>query len=103
MATLLLTVGVIANAGAQNRLGSGIRKLFSWENRKVELTQLDYSRFPAFSMSEKNGMTIESIIFDPHPTIVPIEDKIEFTDFSDLPDEYNIWSHSSTIFARAVG
>ena len=52
LATLLLTVGVIANAGAQNRLGSGIRKLFSWENRKVELTQLDYSRFPAFSMSE---------------------------------------------------
>jgi murein DD-endopeptidase MepM/ murein hydrolase activator NlpD len=95
LATLLLTVGVIANAGAQTKLGSGIRKLFSRENRKVELTQLDYSRFPAFSMSEKNGMTIESIIFDPHPTIVPIEDKIEFTDFSDLPDEYNIWSHSS--------
>ena len=74
LATLLLTVGVIANAGAQTKLGSGIRKLFSKLDKQAEVTQLDYSRFPAFSMAEKNGMTIESLIFDPHPTIVPIED-----------------------------
>ncbi len=95
LATLLLTVGIITNAGAQTRLGSGIRKLFSRDSRQTECTQLDYSRFPQFSVSQMKGMTIESVIFNPHPEIVPIEDKIEFTDFSDLPDEYNIWSNSS--------
>jgi len=95
LATLLLSAGIIANAGAQTKLGSGIRKLFSKEKKEAQCAPLDYSRFPKTTFIGIKGITLENILVDLHPVIVPIEDKIEFSDFSDLPDEYNIWSNSS--------
>ena len=95
LATLLLSAGIIANAGAQTKLGSGIRKLFSKEKKEAQCAPLDYSRFPKTTFIGIKGITLENILVDLHPVIVPIEDKIEFSDFSDLPDEYNIWNNSS--------
>ena len=81
--------GIIANAGAQTKLGSGIRKLFSKEKKEAQCAPLDYSRFPKTTFIGIKGITLENILVDLHPVIVPIEDKIEFSDFSDACDFSN--------------
>ncbi len=91
--TLLLVAGIYTDAGAQNKLGTSIRKIFS-KNKHTQCTQIDYSRFQPLPYHQYTGTTIESIIFDPNPTIIPISEEHTYN-FSDLPDEYEIWSNTS--------
>ena len=92
--TLLLLAGIIADAGAQNRLGASIRKIFS-TNKEPQTIELDYSRFQPTTWQQNTGLTIEKILFNPNPEIIPISEDHQSSDFSDLPDEYEIWSNTS--------
>lgn len=95
---LLMLLGIQAGANAQSRfiekVGGTFRKIFS-KDREVVITGPDYSRLPKVSYSELSGVTLESIFFE-LPTEIPVlEDEVKFSDFSDLPEEYDIWSSTS--------
>lgn len=50
--------------------------------------------FPLVSYCEYLGLTFESLYQNADEAIVPIQDEIKFTDFSELPEEYDIWDTS---------
>ena len=91
--TLLLLAGISADAGAQNKLGTSIRNILT-RNKQPKQIELDYSKFQPLPHHQYTGLTIESIIFDPNPTIIPISEDQNYN-FSDLPDEYEIWSNTN--------
>ena len=91
---LLLAAGTYTDACAQMKLGTGIRKLLGMEKKNAQ-TDLSYPEFKPLSYQEYCGTSIEDIFFNPNPEIIPISTEREFTDFSDLPDEYDIWSNTN--------
>ena len=95
---LTLFLGILQDADAQTRfgekLGSTFRKIFSKE-QKVEVTGPDYSKLPQITYSELHGVTLESIFFELPSEIPALEEDLRFADFSDLPEEYDIWSNTS--------
>ena len=92
--TLLFAAGFYSDACAQTKLGASIRKILSL-NKETQATELNYSQFQAPTWQQMTGLTIENILFDPNPEIIPIPEERQFSDFSDLPDEYEIWSNTS--------
>ncbi|MBO7269010.1 MAG: peptidoglycan DD-metalloendopeptidase family protein [Bacteroidales bacterium] len=95
---LLMLLGIQAGANAQSRfvekVGGTFRKIFSKE-RKIEVSGPDYSRLPAVTYSEISGVTLENIFFELPTEIPALEEEVKFSDFSDLPEEYDIWSSTS--------
>lgn len=95
---LTLFLGILQDADAQTRfgekLGSTFRKIFSKE-QKIEVTGPDYSKLPQITYSELHGVTLESIFFELPSEIPALEEDLRFADFSDLPEEYDIWSNTS--------
>lgn len=93
----ILFICIATSAGAQGgfgkKIGGKLKKVFSRE--KVEITAPDYSRLPEVTYSQLSGITMESIFFSLPESIIPIEEDIRFSDFSNLPDEYDIWSNTS--------
>ena len=90
--TLLLLTGIAAGANAQLRL-DGIKKLFT--RNRTTVVEPDYSKLPDLTYAKISGVTLESIFCDLSAPIVPIEDDLSFSDFSQMPEEYDIWSHTS--------
>ena len=93
----ILFICIATSAGAQGgfgkKIGGKLKKVFSRE--KVEITAPDYSRLPEVTYSQLSGITMESIFFSLPESITPIEEDIRFSGFSNLPDEYDIWSNTS--------
>ncbi len=95
---LLMLFGIQAGANAQSgfigKLGSSFKKIFSKENN-FEVSGPDYSKLPVATYSNLYGITLESIFFE-LPTEIPVlEEDPKFSDFSNLPEEYDIWSNTS--------
>ena len=95
---LTMFLGILSETDAQTRfgekLGGTFRKIFSKE-KKVEISGPDYSRLPEISYSDLHGVTLESIFFELPSEIPALEEDLRFADFSDLPEEYDIWSNTS--------
>lgn len=77
------------------KVGLSLKKFFIKGYTEKTVSCPDYSRLPEISYSQLSGVTMESIFFAMPESIVPIEDDIRFSDFSDLPEEYDIWSNTS--------
>lgn len=90
--TLLLLTGITAGANAQLRL-DGIKKFFT--RNRTTVVEPDYSKLPDLTYAKISGVTLESIFCDLSAPIVPIEDDLSFSDFSQMPEEYDIWSNIS--------
>ena len=95
---LTMFLGILSETDAQTRfgekLGGTFRKIFSKE-KKVEISGPDYSRLPEISYSDLHGVTLESIFFELPSEIPALEEDLRFADFSDLPEEYDIWNNIS--------
>ena len=89
---ILACTGSSFEANAQ--LKEGLKKVFIKGYRK-KAAGPDYSRLPQISFGELQGVTIESIFCDLSAPVVPIEDDPRFSDFSEMPEEYDIWSNTS--------
>ncbi len=93
----LFVITISAGANAQQKffgkVGSGFKKIFSTD--KMEAKGPDYSRLPVVTYSDLSGVTIEGMFFELPTEIPPILDEVKFADFSDLPEEYDIWSNTS--------
>ena len=61
----------------------------------MEISGPDYSRLPEISYRDLHGVTLESIFFELPSEIPALEEDLRFADFSDLPEEYDIWSNTS--------
>ncbi len=85
---------LFSGANAQSRVAGGIKKFFGKIGRE-KVVPVDYSNLPDVSYSQLSGITLESLFHDPFREIPPLEDEIAFNGFSELPDEYSIWSNSS--------
>lgn len=90
--TLLLLIGVTSGADARLRL-DGIKKFF--KKNRTTVVEPDYSRLPELSFAQLSDVTIESIFCDLSAPVVPLEDDLRFSDFSQMPEEYDIWSDTS--------
>lgn len=94
---LLLILLISAEAHAQQkffgRVGDGFRKIFTRENARV--AGPDYSKLPQVSYSDLSGVTIESMFLEIPEEIPELLDEVKFADFSELPQEYDIWSNTS--------
>ena len=95
--TFLLFIIISAEADAQQkffgRVGDGFRKIFKKEN--TEIKGPDYSRLPQINYTDLSGVTIESMFFEIPAEIPEIPEEVKFMDFSDMPEEYDIWSNTS--------
>lgn len=95
---LTMILGILSETDAQTRfgekLGGTFRKIFSKE-KKVGISGPDYSRLPKITYNELSGVTLESIFFELPSEIPVLEEDLRFADFSDLPEEYDIWSNTS--------
>ena len=77
------------------KVGVKLKKFFIKGYTEQTTVAPDYSKLPKVNCSQLSGVTMENIFFSLPETIVPIEDDIRFSDFSALPDEYDIWSNTS--------
>ena len=84
----------VSSFEANAQFKEGLKKVFIKGYRK-KATEPDYSKLPQISFGELQGTTIESIFCDLSAPIVPIEDNPGFSDFSEMPEEYDIWSNTS--------
>ncbi len=84
--------GISTDAGAQFK--ESLKKFFIKGYGK-EIAGPDYSKLPKITYSDISGITLESLFCDLSAPIVPIEDDIRFSDFSEMPEEYDIWSNTS--------
>lgn len=95
--TILFILLISAEANAQQkffgRVGEGFKKIFSRD--KMEFAGPDYSKLPQVSYSDLSGVTIEGMFLDIPAEIPAILDEVKFADFSELPEEYDIWSNTS--------
>lgn len=89
--TLLLLFGVAASAQADSKFFKKIKNALHKGNN-VEVVCRDYSNLPHISYFDLSGVTLESIFYNPNTPIEPICEEVKFTDFSPLPDEYEIWN-----------
>lgn len=85
---------LFSGANAQSRVAGGIKKFFGKIGRE-KVVPVDYSNLPDVSYSQLSGITLESLFHDPFREIPPLEDEIAFNGFSELPDEYSIWSNTN--------
>lgn len=90
--TLLLLCGFVSGLKAESEFLKKLKNLFHKGN-DVEVVCRDYSNLPHVSYFDMSGVTLESIFFNPHQPIVPLPEEVKFTDFSELPEEYDIWSN----------
>ena len=77
------------------KVGLSLKKFFIKGYTENTVSGPDYSRLPEIPYSQLSGVTMESIFFSLPESIVPIEDDIRFADFSEMPEEYDIWSNTS--------
>ena len=84
--------GICTDASAQ--LKESLKKFFI-KGYGREVVEPDYSKLPKITYGDISGITLESLFCDFSAPIVPIEDDIRFSDFSQMPEEYDIWSNSS--------
>lgn len=77
------------------KVGLKLKKFFIKGYTEQTISGPDYSRLPEIPYSQLSGVTLESLFFAMPENIIPIEDDIRFSDFSDLPEEYDIWSNTS--------
>ena len=95
--TLMLFLLISAEADAQQkffgRVGEGFRKIFTRGN--TEIAGPDYSKLPQVNYNDLSGVTIESMFFELPSEIPALLDEVKFVDFSDMPEEYDIWSNTS--------
>lgn len=91
---LLCIMCLFSGANAQSRVAGGIKKFFGKIGRE-KVVPVDYSNLPDVSYSQLSGITLESLFHDPFREIPPLEDEIAFNEFSELPDEYSIWSNTN--------
>ena len=95
--TFLFILLISAEADAQQkffvRIGEGFKKIFTKGN--TELSGPDYSKYPPITCNNLSGRTLESLFFEIPDQIPEILDDVKFTDFSELPQEYDIWSNTS--------
>lgn len=85
---------LFSGANAQNRFSDKFRKVIGKIGRE-KVVPVDYSNLPDVSYSQLSGITLESLFHDPFREIPPLEDEIAFNGFSELPDEYSIWSNTN--------
>lgn len=60
-----------------------------------EVAGPDYTKLPKITYGDISGVTLESLFCDLSAPIIPIEDDIRFSDFSEMPQEYDIWNNSN--------
>ena len=77
------------------KVGSKLKKFFIKGYTEQTVAAPDYSKLPAVTYSDISGVTLESIFFELPQEIPALEEDIRFADFSELPEEYDIWSNSS--------
>ena len=77
------------------KVGLSLKKFYIKGYTENTVSGPDYSRLPEIPYSQLSGVTMESIFFSLPESIVPIEDDIRFADFSEMPEEYDIWSNTS--------
>ena len=92
---LLVLAGTCASSDADAQLKEGLKRFFIKGYGKNEVKGPDYSKLPQISFGELQGLTIENLFCDLSAPIVPIEDDPRFSDFSEMPEEYDIWSNTS--------
>jgi Membrane proteins related to metalloendopeptidases len=99
---LVLLIGLTANVAVASPFKDKIKNLFGHKNDKANYSvekgiYKDYSNLPDISFF-KNFSNIKSLedIFFYCNSIVDISEDIRFSDFSELPQEYDIW-HNTTI------
>lgn len=85
---------LFSGANAQSRFTDKFRKVIGKIGRE-KVVPVDYSNLPDVSYSQLSGITLESLFHDPFREIPPLEDEIAFNGFSELPDEYSIWSNTN--------
>ena len=77
------------------KVGIKLKKFFIKGYTEQTVAAPDYSRLPEVTYSQLSGVTLESIFFELPQEIPALEEDIRFADFSELPEEYDIWSNSS--------
>ena len=93
---LVLVTAAATGANAQFRFKeslNSIKKVFKKENTGYAM-QCRYTTPPDMGYPG-NMPTIEELFLDLSGEIVPIEEDIRFNNFSEMPEEYDIWSNTS--------
>ena len=91
---LLVLAGLGSSVDANAQFKEKLKRVFIKGYGK-EVAEPDYSKLPRISFGELNGLTIEDLFCNPVGPAVPIEEDLRFSDFSELPEEYDIWSNTS--------
>ena len=91
---LLVFAGIFSSADADAQFKEGLKRFFI-KGYKKEVQGPDYSKLPQISFGQLQGATIENLFCDLSAPIVPIEEDLRFSDFSEIPEEYDIWNNTS--------
>lgn len=91
---LLLAACTSVSSNANAQFKEGLKRIFI-KGYKKEVAAPGYSRLPDISFAQLSGKTIENIFYDFSQPIVPIAEDLKFSDFSEMPEEYDIWNNTS--------